>query len=241
MAQVLVTRAEPGASETAVRLKALGYEPVLAPALDISTHELQPDWPPSEDEHVIFTSANGVRAFVEAGWDMRPVCVCVGASTAGAAAAAGFVHIWNADGDSDAIIELISTQFEAGGPKWVHYANDAAAGEIYRRLNAQGFSVRFVPLYGARQVSAAEREDELRNFETGAVLVHSAKAAEAVASWLDLSNPDIKSMKLVAVSERAAEPLRGFGWDCVSVATRPNEEKLLEALQFVLEAGVSSD
>ncbi len=239
MTRVLVTRAEPGASETAARLIAMGVVPLVAPALSIAAFAPEAGWAPQSGERVIFTSANGVRAYVEAGFPGSVDAMCVGPATTSAAEDAGFSKIWNADGNSDSLVEKITSGFEPDDGAWVHYANDAAAGEVCRRLNDAGFAARFVPLYGARPTG---RPDALELLERGdVILLHSAKAADAVRGWLDETPVETGELVLVAVSERAAEPLKHLQWHCVSCASGPNEEKLLEALQIALKSGLSSD
>ncbi len=239
MRRVLVTRAEPGARETATRLDAMGLLPLVAPALSIDAFAPEAGWSPQDGERVIFTSANGVRAYIEAGFPVLVDAMCVGPATTSAAKNAGFRMIWNADGNSDALVEKITSGFEPDDGAWVHYANDAAAGDVCRRLNVAGFTARFVPLYGARPT---QRPVSLEQLQTGdVILLHSAKAADAVLDWLDETPVETGKLMLVAVSERAAEPLKHLQWHCVSCASGPNEEKLLEALQIALKSGLSSD
>lgn len=239
MRRVLVTRAEPGASETAARLNAMGLLPLVAPALSIAPFAPEVGWSPQDGERVIFTSANGVRAYVEAGFPVSVDAMCVGPATTSAAEDAGFRKIWNADGNSDTLVEKITSEFELDNGAWVHYANDAAAGDVCRRLNEAGYTARFVPLYGARPT---QRPASLEQLQAGdVILLHSAKAADAVRGWLGETPVETGELMLVAVSERAAEPLKHLQWHCVSCASGPNEEKLLEALQIALKSGLSSD
>ncbi len=62
--RVLVTRAEPGAAETATRLAALGHEAIRAPMLTIENIAADADL--SRFVALLFTSANGVAAFSQA-------------------------------------------------------------------------------------------------------------------------------------------------------------------------------
>jgi uroporphyrinogen-III synthase len=58
---VLITRPEPGASETAVRVSALGLRPVIAPVLEI--HTLPSRLPPAARLQAIVTaSGNAIPA-----------------------------------------------------------------------------------------------------------------------------------------------------------------------------------
>ena len=241
MLPVIVTRTQPGADETAGRLVAMGgIAPIVAPALEIRYFDLQPGWAPEPGECIIFTSANGVHAFENTGWPREALVVAVGPATAEAAKAAGFSDILNADGNSDDVVSLIKERFGTGGPKWVHYSNDAAAGQIVERLSVYGFSIRFVPLYGTVPVDWEAVQPVLSEFRSGILLIHSAKAAEAVLEWIGNGRIGASGFHLVAVSERASAPLAGLGWRSVVNAVRPNENKLMEALQIAMKPGVSS-
>ncbi|MAK60055.1 MAG: hypothetical protein CMK09_03655 [Ponticaulis sp.] len=240
MTGVIVTRAEPGATETARFLAAHGVTVLKTPALDIRLHELEADWAPINGEKLIFTSANGVRCYKEAGWSRDGFAVCVGPATTAAASEAGFQNLQNTNGDADQLVAEIIGCWHPGEDRFVHYANDAAAGDVCRRLQEAGFAARFVPLYGARPVPWAQVQFVWQSVQANrdVLLIHSAKAAEAVKDWLGQAQLDTKNMKLVGISERAVRPLMGLEWHCVERAEQPNEMKLMEALQKVLSAGV---
>jgi uroporphyrinogen-III synthase len=92
MTRVLITRPQPGAADTAERLRALGHEPVVAPLFEVRAKEWSP--PAAMPEAVMLTSAAAAR---EGGPAMAPYlglpCFCVGARTAAAAQDAGFTDI----------------------------------------------------------------------------------------------------------------------------------------------------
>ena len=243
LAQIVVTRTEPGASETAARLAAAGDEVIKTPAIRIETFEPEAGWAAQSDEIVIFTSANGVRCFVGAGWTAGKIAVCVGPSTTAAALDAGFDNVINTDGNADVLVEAITEQFDPSADKFVHYANSAAAGEICAKLNASGYTARFVPLYGADAVPW----DEVCHVwaclaETGfIILVHSAKAAKSVNDWIGQADIDTSVVRLVAISDHAARPLLHHEWQSVWLAEHPNENKLMEALHLATKDGVLSE
>src|SRR5690242_5683689 len=101
--RVLVTRAEPGASETGERLRALGYQPIVEPVFAVAPI---PVALPAFDA-LAFTSANGVRVFAKLSPRRDAPVFCVGGRTADAALEAGFSNVRSADGDVAALAELI--------------------------------------------------------------------------------------------------------------------------------------
>ena len=59
--RVLVTRPEPGASRTAVKLRAMGFEPVLLPLSETKPLAIPRDPIPESAVAVAITSANAIR------------------------------------------------------------------------------------------------------------------------------------------------------------------------------------
>ena len=240
---VVITRAEPGASQTAGRLLALGYGVVKLPALEIISDIPSGARQPSPDQVYIFTSANGVRAVLDAGWQRQSAAICVGPATLTAAQEAGFSDLQNADGNSDDVLNLILSLFAAEtAPAFVHVANSAAAGDLCARLGEAGYEARFEALYHAAPVDwqTAAGIWNAHDLSKATLLIHSAKGAEAVIRWIEAGRIDVTSMQVVAVSDRAIQPLAAAGFEKMCVAARPNEDELITALQSVAEPSVSS-
>jgi uroporphyrinogen-III synthase len=86
--KIWITRAQPAAETTAARVRALGHEPFIAPLLRV-----EPVAGVEVDLRGVcalaFTSANGVRAFIEATPERSLRVFAVGAAIASAFGAAG--------------------------------------------------------------------------------------------------------------------------------------------------------
>ena len=87
--KVLITRPREASERLARRIAALGYEPVIAPMLKIVPQTSSVPLPPGTGT-LLFTSANGVRAFARRQPERSAPVFAVGAATADAARAAGF-------------------------------------------------------------------------------------------------------------------------------------------------------
>jgi uroporphyrinogen-III synthase len=103
--KIWITRAEPGASRTAARLKALGRDPLVAPLLEV--HPLAVSIDLDGVGALAFTSANGVRAFAALSEDRGLPVFAVGGATAEAARAAAFTSVTSAEGDVAALAQTI--------------------------------------------------------------------------------------------------------------------------------------
>ena len=222
---VIVTRTQPGADETAARLTSLGYQAILSPMLRIVETGLKPAALDGVKD-IIFTSANGVRAFGSAG---APgfTAWCVGPSTAAAAREAGFGRVVEGDGDAADLARLILTaRAERSGPL-LHIANDAAAGNLVAALKEAGLDARFTAAYRT-DAAPSLSDDALAALAHGpaVLLVHSAKGADAIAR----SGAPLKNAVIVAISAAAAVPLETTGIEGLWIAERPNEDALVTAL-----------
>ena len=230
---VIITRAEPGNSETA-RVLAQSDKWVLpilqAPMLVIEPTgaQLPPDF---ERFGLVFTSSNGVRAFCKASDKRDALVYCVGVGTEMSARDAGFQDVRiGADGTSKGLLDtMLSEQGSVGDTPFLHIANDAAAGRLVKGLNAGGIKAEFSPLYKARPVTDLPNGiGEALAGTACAVLVHSAKGAEAFANASE--GLEMSAHILVAISDTAADPLRHRLFAKVCTAQQPNEAGILSAL-----------
>jgi uroporphyrinogen-III synthase len=228
---VIVTRSQPGADETAEHLAALGYRAIVSPMLHIVETGLAPEALEGVRD-LVFTSANGVRAFRSAGARAAGLSAwCVGPSTAAAAEATGFARVIASAGNADRLGELILARSgELHGPV-LHIANTAAAGDLVAALRRGGLEARLAAPYRT-ELAPALSDAALETLLTGgcAVLIHSARAAEALRQ----SGAGLGRAAIAAISEAAAAPLAGRPAAAQIIAAEPNEAALMNALQSVL-------
>ena len=219
-------RAEPGNSETAQRIAAAGWPYLQAPMLQITpTGETLPAL--DRVRGLLFTSANGVRAYSAAS-DRRDLTAwCVGPATLAAAKLAGFTDLEHADGNSEDLARLVIAKADVNAGALLHVANRAAVGHLATKLRAAGFHVGFAPLYEAIAADTLPEEVvlALQAPQPCVILIHSAKGAAAFARLADTF--DLSEHFAVCVSQAAAEPLLCLGFQKISWAVRPNEESVL--------------
>ena len=231
---IIVTRAEPGASETVQRLQALGCRALHAPALTLSEKTDTRLPPENKISGLVFTSANGVRAYANRRNDREAAAWCVGPATAEAAKLAGFSNIHESAGNAVDLAHFIAAERAPSNALLLHVANVAAAGNLKRELERQGFSVAFAPLYEMRPATRLPDAvlDHIKQGLSAIVLTHSAKGAEAFASLVE--DHPLKFAALVAISEPASAPLTKRAPGQTFIADAPNEDGLLRALKRAL-------
>lgn len=222
--RVLVTRSEPGASETAARLTAAGYHPIVEPVFGIQPiAAVIPVF-----DALAFTSANGVREFAKLSARRDVSVFCVGARTAEAAREAGFADVASADGDVEALSALIDEKLPKGS-RLLHPGNEEARGDLTGRLRGAGFSAEFLTIFRAvpNPIPGPALQAHLAGrlgFE--AVLVHSPRGATILAGFAAGS---AAPLDVAAISAAAAAPLAAVAGR-TEIAAHPDEQSLLSAL-----------
>lgn len=222
---VWITRAEPGATATAERVKALGGRPLVAPLLSIEPLPAEIDL--AGVGALAFTSANGVRAFAAlCPARDRPV-FAVGAGTAAAARTAGFRPVLSADGDVAALARgIIARKRELTGAV-LHAAAAEPAGDLVGALTEAGVEARAVSVYDTvTRQPPKEVLDALGDIRI--VLLHSPKAARALAGLL--AGHDASHLRLLCLSPAVARPLEGLKVKEVAIAPFPIEAALLNLM-----------
>lgn len=211
-----MTRAEPGASRTAGRLAAAGFEPVVAPLLAIrAIGQGEPDL--DAVDALAFTSINGVTAFaaLTARRD-RPV-FAVGDATAEAATAAGFPNVRSAGGALEDLAALLTASGLLG--RMLVPGALEPAGDLAALLAGSAVEAAALPVYVAFETEAATPA------AYDAVLIHSPRAGRALARL-----GGAEGRVAVAISQAAAQGISATPFAEIRIAAQPTENALLEAL-----------
>lgn len=223
MIRVAITRAEPEAARTAARVRAMGAEAIVAPLIHIATRTFDRDL--TGVQALLFTSANGVRAF-GAACDL-PV-LTVGDATAAAARTAGFTDVHSADGDVHALAALAKATLQPASGALIHICGVHVAGDLTGALAGAGF--RAERRIGYEAVAVTELPAAFGQ-PLDMVMFHSARAAEI---FVGFGAPRANQLIAACLSEVVAaaatgSPERRIDWAQIIVAPRPREDALLQA------------
>jgi uroporphyrinogen-III synthase len=223
---VWIPRARPGADATAVRLRELKLEAVVEPLLEVRpTPDVAIDL--AGVSAIAFTSANAVAAFAERSPERAIRVFAVGDATATAARAQRFSNVLSARGDVAALASaLVSRRRELPGVV-LYPAAAEPAQDLAGALEAVGLQVRQVTLYQTVVLAPSEALVE-RLPQIDGVLVHSAKAAKALAGFLK-THP-APGLTAFCLSRQIARPLGRAGLAAVVSAESPNDAALLALL-----------
>lgn len=229
-----MTRPEPGAAETARRVAALGWEPVLAPALVL---EPRPGAPLPSAQALLLPSRAAARA-VPSLPRATPV-LAVGEATAAEARTHGFVNVTAADGDAAALAALSSERLDpAAGPLLLAVGAGYGA-ELAAALRERGFRVLRRVVYAAGPAASLPESARaaLASEAVVAALFFSPRSAGCAISLLRGAGlaGTLARAEALAISPRVAAVLEaaapgGPRWRGLRVAARPDQDSLLRLL-----------
>lgn len=173
---VWITRTQPAADRTARAVAALGHQTIVAPVLEVVP--LPADFGALRFNQVIFTGGNALDAFCRLSNARDVTAWCVGDATAEAARAHGFQAVISGDGDAEALFQLIKTKAPRDG-LFLYPAPAEPAAPLMAWMWAEGLQISQIPVYETRMVMPDIDLEAVTH-----VLIHSAKAARAVADVL---------------------------------------------------------
>ena len=228
---ILITRPEPGASETARRVQALGLTPVLCPMFII--RQVPATLPPAlRVGAVLVTSGNAIPALPMA---YRPVPLfAVGNTTAERARQAGFTQVTSADGDAQALARQVRQLVNPAAGTLLLAAGRHNGKPLATELRQAGYRVSRRVLYAAEPVAALtpEATSALHHGQVRAALFFSADTARrfvALARTPPLQAA-LRDVDAVAIGPAAGVALEALPWRHIHVAARPTQDEMLALL-----------
>ncbi len=230
MKRVLVLRAREDAGHTAEKLRAMGFEPLVSPVLEIvATGAAIPEGP---FDAVLATSAQGVKHLAPAHALPAAPLHAVGARTAKAAEKLGW-RTYLVAGNSASLLALIQARYRAPA-KFLYLAGRDRRDDLETGLRAAGHEVVTVETYTAQAASALSQEarEALSNGEVAAVLHYSGRSGKI---FLQLAHDagltdSLRQTRHLALSKDVALPLARELGVSAHVAETPDERHLLALL-----------
>lgn len=234
--KALVTRPRDDAAVLVRGLAARGVEAVLAPLLTIvALPEAAAQLPDllAGTQALLFTSANGVRAFAAASNRRELPVFAVGDATAAAARIVNFRTVHSAGGDVADLAELVAARLTPANGALVHAAGSVVAGDLAGRLAARGFALRRARLYEALPATAldAAAAAALARGDVAVALFFSPRTAETFVRLAAAATlPACRGMTAIALSPQVAAALAPVAWRSTRIAATPTQDSLLAAL-----------
>jgi len=232
---LFVTRPEPAAGRSVVRLRALGWTVHAAPALAVRAVPLEAPLPGTNDsappDAIIATSANALLPFGAQG---LPDALCarpafaVGAKTAAALTEAGASDVTTGKGKAADLLPFILDHVPKGGRVLYLRAREISF-DMRAALAAEGRAMDERITYEA--APAQTLPDEVarawREAAHACTLFYSARAVMAFAELAPMRAQPAAAFCLSPAIAREAEKA---GYDPVHCAAAPNEDALIAVL-----------
>jgi uroporphyrinogen-III synthase len=242
MSKILLTRPRASSERWAKLLSARGLTPVIEPLLAIEpTGAARPF---GEFQAVLLTSANAPDALEimkDRVGDLFPLpCFCVGASTASAARAIGFINITQSTSDSAALAQMIVNALTDKTKPLLHIAGDVVDGKARSILEKNGFTLESWAVYRAVAMENLSPGliAALQTHDVTVVPVFSPRSARVLVSLIEKNRLPGACAGLTAVglSQAVADVLQILPWRALRIAKAPSEEEMLACLQTELAA-----
>lgn len=233
---MLITRPESGAKETAARVAALGFAPILAPVLAIAA--LPARMPgPARIQAVLVTSGNALPALGPAFHAVK--LLAVGDATAARARAAGFADVTSAGRNAEALEALVQERCRPGGGALLLPTARGEGLALARSLRDAGFAVVRRTVYAAvpQNTLPAAAEAALSRGAVAAALFFSPATARSFTKLLLAALPAgcLNTVDALALSPAVAASLAPLPWRRLRVADRPSQDALLTLLADPME------
>jgi uroporphyrinogen-III synthase len=233
----LITRPLEDAKPLAELLAGRGVECTVEPLLEIAP---LPEAAIDLDgvQALLFTSANGVRAFAAKSSRRDLKVLTVGDGSATAAREAGFSDVTAAGGDVEALAALAIAKLDPKAGPLFHGAASVLAGDLQGKLEAAGFSLRRVVLYEARTATALTHETRM-NLALGGVdmvLLFSPRTARTFAElWRKADAPSLGKTTALCLSAAVAREIGDLGWQRIETAANPDQPAMLTLVEAEIE------
>jgi len=234
----LITRPEEDARPLAEALASRGVAVVIEPLLAIRVlPEAAGDLAKglAGVQALLFTSANGVRAFAELSPRRDIGVLAVGDATATAARELGFGAVESAGGDVQALARLAKRRLKPVGGPLFHAAGSAVAGDLAETLAAEGFELRRRMLYESTTATSLSPETvaALRRGHVDLVLLFSPRTAATFAELTKAAAIDTAPVTALCLSPAVAKAVEDLPWRRVEVAEKPDLPSLLALVDSI--------
>ncbi|MDI2113648.1 uroporphyrinogen-III synthase [Commensalibacter nepenthis] len=231
---LVITRPEPGLSETAQKISQLGWHPLLMPVMKI--HTVPFECLDMDDlQAIIFTSRQAIIPTVEHYikqniiYQNIPVFT-VGDITAQDAKQAGFVHVISAGKDAVALADLIKQHLSPDKGK-LFFPSALGQGQVlFGLLQKSGFEVVQHAVYRTEPIQQLSEEftQQLKLQTINSVLFFSSETARFFIELIPTAlHCYFKSIQAIGISAKTRKYLEQISWRSIEIAANPNTEEML--------------
>lgn len=229
----LITRPEEDAEPLAKAVRALGHDALIDSMLRITAFDdVQLDT--DGVQALLFSSANGVRAFCDISLNRRVPVYTVGEASAAIARDMGFRKVFAAGGDVISLAQLVAASLKPEEGILMHISGTVVARELKDLLQKDSFNVFRVRLYESEPTTCLS-EPTIAHFSNGeldGVLFYSPRTAQIFTDLIieNRLTDACRRIRALCLSEAVAEVADKLPWRTVKVADAPSQSAMLALL-----------
>lgn len=232
--RILITRPQEDAVRFAEMLHARGHEPLCASLLTVQFFD-GPELTFKGVSAILATSANGVRALARRTKERELPLFAVGPQTADAAKSAGFENVECTDGDAATMATAMLDYIQPEEGVLVHAASADNEGRLKTMLAEEGYRVSVEVLYEVVAVTKLPpaAHAAFAGGELDAAVVFSPRSALALKDCIERAGliEACRKVAAICISEATAEQLVALPFLSVTVAEKPNQNAMLDAVE----------
>lgn len=232
--KIIILRPKADCAEYIERIESMGYEAIAEEIMSVSFLDaelpiLSPDIP------LVFTSANGVRAFVRLSAERGHPVYTVGRNTAEEAQRAGFSELESASGTVHDLVELLIKRVETGLKSVFYVRGDDISTDFSKILAKNGIiSQDFVAYKGnLSENMSIDALKSLKNRDVKAVLGFSTRGAAHFSTLVRQYGREtaLKTAQALCLGEGVVESFRVLPFKEVVVAPTPDRYGMMSLLE----------
>ncbi len=234
----LLTRPEEDNNKLGQILRGLGHRVGIMPLLKIDYFDKQ-EIDLANFQAILFTSANGVRAYARNTQNRALPCYAVGEATATEAKETGFNTVYTADGDVNKLAGLVIKKCQPGDGQLLHIAGKDTAGNLSGLLEKANFHVTGKQLYKATK--AATLQKEAQDLIASGMITHmtffsprTARAFVQLAAKANIQNT-LTTITALCLSSAVSDVISSLKWQAILTAKQPDQRNLFNLINVTLE------
>ncbi|WP_053005811.1 uroporphyrinogen-III synthase [Kiloniella spongiae] len=229
----LVTRPQADQEPFASELRQLGREVFFDAVFDIVYGDsIKLDL--SDVQAVLFTSANGVRAYQLNSKDYSLPAFCVGESSAEAARKCGFETAYSANGDVSDLAKLVQVKLKPETGVLLHPAASKIAGDLHVNLCQAGYSYRREVLYEAMSSKTLLRQTEnlLKENKINEISFFSPRSSKVFLALLSQEDllASLEGLTIYCLSQAVADCFDQIPVCKLLVPAKPNRADMIKLI-----------
>ena len=218
--RVWITRTEPSASRLATTLQHAGYDPLVAPVMEIIP--VGSSLPSGDTDIWVFVSSHAVHQVQKRQWDKTKTTIAVGPTTATQLEQLGISPLVPSQHSSEGIYELIRARFT---PEFriTIVAGRSGRKDLIEWLDSDGFCCNEWIVYDRKST-----DFQIGDEHVDAIVITSAFALLNVRK--QYSSESFVSIPIVVPSPRYAKLAKSMQFHDVRIADGPTDTATLDAL-----------